>query len=105
MPRVPGTTLLEKVSGLVAHVVTQPQFILPYLRYRNAACLDCGLPWISFPAIEELKSFLRPEMTVFEYGTDGSTVFFLHSAPSGCFLSKTPQNGAIALARCSRTGD
>jgi hypothetical protein len=34
------------------------------------------LPWINFSAIQLLKSTLRPQMRVFEFGSGGSTMFF-----------------------------
>jgi len=35
-----------------------------------------SLPWITFGAIDHLKKIVRPEMTVFEYGSGGSTLFW-----------------------------
>lgn len=39
-------------------------------------CLENELPWMTFPAISQIRSFLEPSMSVFEYGSGGSTVFF-----------------------------
>jgi len=38
--------------------------------------LSAGWPWITFPAMRWLRSYLRPSMAVFEWGAGGSTVFF-----------------------------
>jgi predicted O-methyltransferase YrrM len=38
--------------------------------------LDDEIPWICFSAIDFLYTALRPDMTVFEYGTGGSTLFW-----------------------------
>jgi hypothetical protein len=46
-------------------------------RIRTARAIDQGVPWISWPCIDFLKSQLKPEFKVFEYGGGGSTVFFL----------------------------
>jgi len=51
----------------------------PSWAYRLASQsspLDEGIPWITFEAIEFLKKSLRKDMSVFEYGSGGSTVFF-----------------------------
>jgi len=40
--------------------------------------LDLKLPWMSYTAAIYLKKYLKPGMTVFEYGTGGSTLFFLN---------------------------
>ena len=37
--------------------------------------LDDERPWITFRAIQWLRSYLQPEMRVFEYGAGGSTLF------------------------------
>lgn len=37
-------------------------------------------PWITYPVIDQLDSFLKPTMRVFEYGGGGSTLFFLDHA-------------------------
>ena len=34
------------------------------------------MPWIAFPAIDQLKKIVRPDMEVFEYGSGGSTLFW-----------------------------
>ncbi len=34
------------------------------------------IPWFTYPAIEFLKERLTKEMTVFEYGSGSSTLFF-----------------------------
>lgn len=33
-------------------------------------------PWVCFAAIDELNAFLRSDMSIFEYGSGGSTLFF-----------------------------
>ena len=44
------------------------------LRYRHSAFSE-KIPWINFKAITWLESYLKPGMSVFEYGSGGSTVF------------------------------
>ena len=39
--------------------------------------VDGRTPWISFSAIELLKKITRPDMRVFEYGSGGSTMFWI----------------------------
>lgn len=38
--------------------------------------LSDELPWITFRAIDWLDAYLRPDMSVFEFGAGGSTLFF-----------------------------
>ncbi|WP_162417430.1 class I SAM-dependent methyltransferase [Cyclobacterium roseum] len=39
--------------------------------------LILGIPWITFEAIDYLKELIKPEMKVFEFGSGGSTKFFV----------------------------
>lgn len=45
------------------------------------ALLD-RIPWTTFPSISFLDDYLKEEMRVFEYGTGGSTLFFLDRGTS-----------------------
>lgn len=47
--------------------------------YREGASVDAAgapLPWITYPAIEFIKRRVQPEMSVFEYGSGGSTIWW-----------------------------
>lgn len=47
--------------------------------YREGASVDAAgapLPWITYPAIEFLKRRIKPDMSVFEYGAGGSTLWW-----------------------------
>lgn len=47
--------------------------------YREGAAVDASgapLPWITYPALEFIKRRVQPNMTVFEYGSGGSTIWW-----------------------------
>lgn len=47
--------------------------------YREQASVDAAgapLPWITYPAIEFIHRRIKPEMSVFEYGSGGSTLWW-----------------------------
>ena len=70
-------TNLQRVARLARHLITQPRFVVPYLRtvpLHGQKPLDRALPWISFGAIDFIGRSLRPDMTVFEWGSGGSTL-------------------------------
>jgi hypothetical protein len=71
--------ILTLASGLAAlrHDPRSLRHALPLARtlVRDRSALDDGVPWLSFRAIAWLRSYLRPEMDVFEYGSGGSTIF------------------------------
>ena len=43
---------------------------------ENGYLLDAPSPWLTFDAIDALDAYLRPGMTVFEYGSGGSTLYW-----------------------------
>ena len=45
-------------------------------RHSDRTALADEVPWVTYPAIEWLQRFVRPEMSVFEWGSGGSTLFF-----------------------------
>lgn len=53
-------------------------------RFSKTAPARQGLPWIAWPCIDFIDSYLRPEHHVFEWGGGGSTIFFLRK---GCRLT------------------
>jgi hypothetical protein len=38
--------------------------------------VNTEIPWITYPAIDYLNSIIRPNFTIFEYGSGGSTIYF-----------------------------
>lgn len=42
---------------------------------KNTNAFSEGVPWITFEARDFLKRILKPEWSVFEYGSGGSTIF------------------------------
>lgn len=51
-----------------------PTWIVSFLPRHSH--LDNEIPWMSYRAVEWLESWLKPSMTVFEYGSGASTIFF-----------------------------
>jgi hypothetical protein len=58
------------------------RYFSPWQKYldkgRNAV-ID-QQPWLTFPAIDYIKTILHPAMRVFEYGSGGSTLFWAKQA-------------------------
>jgi len=68
--------VLKRVADVALSLLREPTAIPIYLSTRRRKPLDVELPWINRKAILFLERLLRPDMTVFEYGSGGSTVFF-----------------------------
>lgn len=58
----------------------------PWLHSLRAGVtpMDLGLPWITFTAIERLRAHLCPGMKIFEFGSGGSTLFFIRQGAIVC---------------------
>jgi len=72
-------TLTQKVSRVVGNLITHPQYISRCISHNvinGQTPLDLEIPWFSYAAIDFLEGFLQPDMTICEYGSGGSTLFF-----------------------------
>lgn len=71
-----GSTL-TKLGRIASDLAASPGNIPRYVRHSlgRQSPLDLALPWFSFGAIDFLDGRLRPDMTTYEYGSGGSTLF------------------------------
>jgi hypothetical protein len=77
--------ILQSRMRMGAHLLVpvemlrHPQHISPWLRDRwsDNPPSQQGLPWLAWPCVDFLDSFLTSEHRVFEWGGGGSTLFFL----------------------------
>jgi hypothetical protein len=72
-------SVIKKTKRLLTSFIKRPDYLNRYLNHnliRRATPLDLELPWFPYAAIDFLEEYLRPDMTVCEYGSGGSTVFF-----------------------------
>src|SRR5437773_261769 len=72
-------TVSRKIGRLIGNLMLHPQYLPRCLTHNvinGKTPLDLELPWFSYAAIDFLEDFLQPEMTVCEYGSGGSTLFF-----------------------------
>uniref|UniRef100_A0A832LJD7 FkbM family methyltransferase n=1 Tax=Ignavibacterium album TaxID=591197 RepID=A0A832LJD7_9BACT len=86
-------TLRQKISS-IGYYLTHPKALRMIFSMKEFGylcdegwfkSLDCGepvdkngepIPWFTYPAIDFLKERLNKNMTVFEYGSGSSTLFF-----------------------------
>ena len=64
-----------KPGNLISYIRLYPDWKEHLKPGRNS--VDDRMPWISFDAIDYLKKIARPNMRVFEYGSGGSTMFWI----------------------------
>lgn len=87
-------TVPEKIARVITNLARNPQYIPRCLNHnlRNGRTpLDLEIPWFSYAAIDFLEEFLEPSMTVCEYGSGGSTVFFAKRTKSVVSIENDPK--------------
>lgn len=72
------------------HLLRRPRYAASYFLQRTKSPTDLRLPWIAYDAIAALDQFLTSEMTVFEFGSGGSTLFFADRCKSVTAIEDEP---------------
>jgi predicted O-methyltransferase YrrM len=75
----------QRVAKLAGHLLQHPGNVPRYIAHNLIARkepVELELPWFSYAVIDFLKSYLRTEMRVFEFGSGGSTLFFAQHSKS-----------------------
>lgn len=76
-------TVSRKIGRVIGNLIAHPQYISRCLAHNvinGKTPLDLEIPWFSYAAIDFLERFVQPHMSVFEYGSGGSTLFFARRA-------------------------
>src|ERR1039457_5493474 len=70
----------RRIARLIGNLVVCPKYLPGYLQTNllSKQPLYLELAWFSYATIDFLQSFFRPQMSVFEYGSGGSTLFFVN---------------------------
>jgi hypothetical protein len=83
---------------------TQRKHVIKWLRsLRKDYLLNTPSPWMTFDAIDFLRSWLPPNARVFEYGSGGSTLFWLSRGVSCISVEHDPSWYRIVSDRINRT--
>lgn len=72
-------TVPQKIARVLANLALNPHYIprcVSHNLVNGRTPLDLEMPWFSYAAIDFLEKFLQPHMSVCEYGSGGSTIFF-----------------------------
>lgn len=76
-------TVSQKIGRVIGNLILHPQYISRCLSHNvinGKTPLDLEIPWFSYAAIDFLEGFVQPDMSMFEYGSGGSTLFFAKRA-------------------------
>jgi len=87
-------TIPQKIGRVVANLCRHPQY-MPRCVVHNVLVrktpAELELPWFAYAAIDFLDDFLQPHMTVCEYGSGGSTLFFARRVKSVFSIEDNPE--------------
>ncbi len=87
-------TVPQKIGRVIGNLILHPQYISRCLTHNvinGKTPLDLELPWFSYAAIDFLEKFVKPTMSVFEYGSGGSTIFFAKRAAKVFSVEDNPK--------------
>jgi hypothetical protein len=87
-------TIPQKVGRAMANLCLHPDYIRRSLIHNvigRKSPADLELPWFAYAAIDFLDEFLQPHMTVCEYGSGGSTLFFAQRVQWVFSIEDNPQ--------------
>jgi precorrin-6B methylase 2 len=87
-------TVPQKIGRVVANLCLHPEY-MPRCVVHNVITrktpLELELPWFAYAAIDFLEEFLQPHMTVCEYGSGGSTLFFARRVKNVFSIEDNPE--------------
>src|SRR5207248_5255473 len=97
----------QRIARLAGHLCdlhgSVPRYVTHNLITRRERA-ELELPWFSYAAIDFLKSYLRNEMQVFEFGSGGSTLFFAQYCKSVASVEDNAHWCEIVAAKLARRG-
>jgi SAM-dependent methyltransferase len=100
-------TVPQKIGRIISNLVLHPQYISRCINHNllnGKTPLDLELPWFSYAAIDFLEDFLQPRMTVCEYGSGGSTLFFSRRVKSVFSIEDNPRWFDLVSGRLQQQG-
>jgi predicted O-methyltransferase YrrM len=100
-------TIPQKVGRVISNLLAHPQYISRCVTHNllnGKTPLDLELPWFSYAAIDFLKTFLQPAMSVCEYGSGGSTVFFARRVKDVFSIEDNPKWFELVSDRIKQMG-
>jgi hypothetical protein len=98
-------TIPQKVGRVITNLVFHPQYIsrcITHNVFNRKTPLDLEIPWFSYAAIDFLEGFLRSDMSVCEYGSGGSTLFFASRVQSVFSIEDNANWHDLVLERLRR---
>jgi hypothetical protein len=87
-------TVPQKIGRVISNLLFHPRYISRCIAHNlvnGRTPLDLEIPWFAYAAIDFLDQFLEPHMTVCEYGSGGSTLFFARRVKAVYSIEDNPR--------------
>lgn len=100
-------SIATKIGRVIGNLIAHPQYIPRCISHNvinGRPPLDLEVPWFSYAAIDFLDGFLLSEMSVFEYGSGGSTLFFAQRCKSVYAIEDNPKWHELVNTRVLQKG-
>jgi predicted O-methyltransferase YrrM len=100
-------TVPQKIGRVLTNLIANPQYIprcISHNMINGKTPLDLEIPWFSYAAIDFLKGFVKPDMSVCEYGSGGSTIFFSERVKSVVSIEDNSKWHELVTARLKQKG-
>jgi SAM-dependent methyltransferase len=100
-------TIPQKIGRVITNLIRHPNYIPRTITHNvinGKSPLDLELPWLPYAAIDFLGQFLQPDMTVCEYGSGGSTLFFARRVKSVYSIEDNPKWFELVSGRIKQLG-
>jgi SAM-dependent methyltransferase len=100
-------TVPQKIGRVLTNLIMHPQYISRCLAHNvvnSKTPLDLEIPWFSYGAIDFLEGYLKPDTTVCEFGSGGSTLFFARRVKSVFSIEDNPRWHELVTKRIAEKG-
>src|SRR5690349_2472393 len=97
-----ATLSLTRLLGVLTNLALHPQYIRRCVSHNlinGKQPVDVGLPGFSYAAIDFLEEHLEAHMSICEYGSGGSTLFFSRRVRSVCSIENDPKRHELVRQR------
>jgi len=95
-------TVPQKIGRVITDLLLHPKYLSRCITdnvVQNRTPLDLEIPWFSYAAIDFLEDYLQPHMSVCEYGSGGSTLFFAKRVKSVWSIEDNPKWYELVTSR------
>jgi hypothetical protein len=98
-------TIPGKMCRLAWNLAAHPGYLTRYVAdnvIHHRTPLELQRPWFSYAATDFLETYVQPQMTVCEYGSGGSTIYFAKRTTSVVSIEDNPEWYALVTRQLKK---